>query len=491
MIVFQVSREFSPYAEAGGMKEVVTGLGITYANSDIDSYVFIPCYGFINKNGLEKLASFYIFLGLDKIKITPYFTIYKGVNLYLFDYSFVANKSSVYTYIEADESISTNFKRGFGFIDNDEINLTLQMAFIEFSTKYLPSPDVINLHDGHTGLIPGIVKSKKSYKKYFKDVKFFFTIHNAGVIYHQRISYNKMRRLKIIKNSYLKKAIVNKEVDPIHLASIFSTPITVSPFYASEIMNLVHEESSGDFGAFCRKNKIIIQGITNGININRFEDVGIKGLPSREEKLVNKLTILEEIKSLSNLKVWGRVSLGASRPLFLFQNRITEQKGVDNLILGIRASIKLGGDSDFIVMGEGEARFEEELKDLSLEFPDNFCYVQGYHESIALKLFLASDFFMLTSKWEPCGLTDFEAQLVGSIPIVHRTGGLQKVLNDETGYLYNTIDELIFVIKECERMYSDMPEHLVQINITAFNEIINKYTWEKVVKKKYLPLFYG
>lgn len=489
MIVYQLSREFYPYANAGGLKEVVTGIAESLANAGHDSSVFIPCYEFINKNEFIKKNSFFLLIKDHNVLITIYYKLHNGVKLNLIDFPSVSDKKSVYTYTAQDERNNPEFKRGEGFYDSDLINIIFQLAFLKYITEFLDTPDVINLHDGHTGLVPLIIKSNKYYRDKLNGCKIFFTIHNAGLVYHQRLFCKKIRDFNVIKKELLCNGCFDGEVDPICLAVLHSKPITVSPYYADEIVSLKHEDSSGGFGVFCNNNGIKIEGITNGVNLKHYSKLSVSGLPTFEEKIIVKKNVHKLLLNNDHFDVWGNPVFSIDKPLFLFQNRITEQKGIDKFIYSIKKVVEIGSESKFIIMGQGEVKYEDNLIQLAKDYPENICYIQGYDEVVALNLFLSSDYFVLTSIWEPCGLTDFEAQLAGSIPIVHNTGGLKKVLNGITGFVYESFYELKNLILKCEKLYFNDIEGLEIIKKNAYNNICENYTWEKVLKKKYIPLF--
>lgn len=492
MIVYQVSREFYPFANAGGLKEVVTGIATGLSQKGHSSSVFIPFYGFNKKNSdhFLKKETFDLCIQGEIISISTYLTHYLDVDVYMFDFPSIANKNDVYTYTLEDEKINSSFKKGFGFIDTDRINITFQLAFLEYVTKYLVAPDILSLHDGHTGLIPAIIKSNDIYRDIFKSSQIYFTIHNAGYAYHQRSLAKSISDYNIIKKELLCTACFSSEVDPLCLAVLNAIAITVSPYYAKEILDLKHEELSDGFGKFCNNNNIKITGITNGVAIDHFKNLDIVGLPNVTLKKKFKLELSQDIKICKELRVWGDIDL-IDRPLFIFQNRITEQKGIDKLITVLESFLVSNSRSTFVIMGQGEDRYEKMLIDLVTRSSSNVCYIQGYNEIIANKLFLASDFFILTSLWEPCGLTDFEAQLAGSIPIVHKTGGLQKVINDVTGFVYKCFSELENVILNCENLFYDDFEKIENIKYDAFKLIEDKYTWDKVLENEYLPIFNG
>lgn len=491
MRVYQVAREFYPLANAGGLKEVVTGISVALSNLSVESVVFIPRYGFIETNSLKEVYSFNIFLDKKDHGVTVYKTEYNRVVVYLIDFSEVAEKSDVYTYTEQDEKIDSKCVKGEGFQDTALINAVFQLAVLEFISRYLERPDIISLHDGHTGLIPLLIEKRVKYSEFFKGTKCFFTIHNAGIAYHQRVFAPVLREIGIIDEDDMCEVCTDGYVDPLASAVLHSNVLTVSPFYAEEILELKHEESSGNFGAFCNNHNISITGITNGVNMDHFSNIGYLKKPTVAEKLTVRAELLKGVRSGNRFRVWGDIDHYSSRPLFIFQNRITEQKGIDTLISVISRFLNSGGASMFVIMGQGQKCYEDDLKELAKRYHGKVCYVQGYDEVVAKRLFISSDFFVLTSRWEPCGLTDFEAQLAGSIPIVHNTGGLKKVIHGETGYIYDTEDELLDIFFQSETMIKSGREAHNQMTDRAYRHIEEYYSWDRVVTLNYLPLFKG
>ncbi|QEN05888.1 glycogen synthase [Thiospirochaeta perfilievii] len=490
MVVYQLSREFYPFANAGGLKEVVTGIGESLYLTGHSSSVFIPCYGFIDKSKYDEPDEFSISPGGIDTSIRVYKTEYNGIRVYLLEFSYLLDKNDVYTYTHLDEKNNPLFKRGHGFIDNPEINIIFQYAFLKYVELFLIKPDIILLHDGHTGLVPVMVKSNPILRKLFKYTKIFFIIHNAGIVYHQRFLSKILYKYRVVSKKLIAKGCFNGEIDPIFIAALYSNPLTVSPYYAEEILNLVHEDTSGNFGQFCNENSIKIYGITNGVDIKHFKKIGIEGLPNDYEKNMFKISVSESIGRIRNVKVWGNINFDKDTPLFLFQNRVTEQKGIDKFIDAYKSVEKKNIKAQFIVMGQGETKYENKLIELAEKYPKNFCYIQGYDEKSALSLFIASDYFILTSLWEPCGLTDFEAQLAGSIPIVHKTGGLKKVINGETGFVFEDFKDLEETIYKCVDMFYDDKETITLMQNRSYKNIEENYTWKMVLQNRYLPLFF-
>lgn len=111
--------------------------------------------------------------------------------------------------------------------------------------------------------------------------------------------------------------------------------------------------------------------------------------------------------------------------------------------------------------------------------------------SLAHQVYAAGDFFLIPSRYEPCGLTDYIAQLLGNLPIVHRVGGLVKVINGETGFTYdeNASASLATAIAQALALYRQDPAKIRSMQMAAVDRIVRNHTWEKVLEA-YLHLYH-
>ncbi len=114
----------------------------------------------------------------------------------------------------------------------------------------------------------------------------------------------------------------------------------------------------------------------------------------------------------------------------------------------------------------------------------------GYDPKLANKIYAAGDFFVIPSKYEPCGLTDYMASLMGNLPIVRHTGGLVKVLDGVTGFAYkeHSPAALSQTIRRAFRTFRQEPEKIKKMQQQAVKHILENYTWDKVVHR-YLELY--
>ncbi len=144
-----------------------------------------------------------------------------------------------------------------------------------------------------------------------------------------------------------------------------------------------------------------------------------------------------EGKQANSDYVRQQFGLALSRgPIFGLVARLVHQKGVDLVLAAADEIIESGGQ--IIVTGSGEPDIEQALVDAHRRRPDAIGVAIGFHDGQARRIFAGSDFTLMPSRFEPCGLSQMYAQKFGSLPIGHQTGGLAETITDgETGFLFD------------------------------------------------------
>ncbi|MBB3018251.1 starch synthase [Microvirga lupini] len=203
---------------------------------------------------------------------------------------------------------------------------------------------------------------------------------------------------------------------------------TVSSTYANEITR--PEFGCGLHGLLrTRAEEGRLDGIINGIDASWD--------PSTDPYLVSRFSAENFRGKRANANT-VRKSFGldlSSGPLFAVVSRLVHQKGVDLAISATETIVSQGGQ--IAVIGQGEARFEAELRNLSSRHPGSVGVKIGYDEGDARRMYAGSDFLLMPSRFEPCGLSQMYAQRFGSLPIAHKTGGLADTIEDGvTGFLF-------------------------------------------------------
>ncbi len=207
--------------------------------------------------------------------------------------------------------------------------------------------------------------------------------------------------------------------------------VAVSPKYAEEIL-------TGEFGEgmdyTLRGNADKLVGILNGIDYKVFNPKTDKNLVKNYD--VNSLKNKEENKK-KILEYFG-LKYNPERPLIALISRLVNQKGID-LIRDVENDLR-HLPADFIFLGSGDASYENLFIWLSNNTSNIRTYV-GYKGDLANQIYAGSDFFLMPSKFEPCGLSQLIAMRYGSLPIVRATGGLENTvvgypLDNSTGFKF-------------------------------------------------------
>jgi starch synthase len=503
--VWHVAREYAGIAEAGGVKDVVRGLAEAQARAGGSPTVVMPLYGFVPKEPAAEppVASFTFFLPdqdkeneLVEEPIRVYSGHKNGVRLLLVDSPRYAALRDVYTYTAEDEREDHRRKKGTGHWDSHQLNLILQRAALETARALGEMPGVFHCHDGHTSFLPAIMRENARFSGHFLTSSALVTIHNAGKGYHQEVWDPAFAGLLTgLPTDVIRKGLLNGTTDPLLLAGTYARLVTVSEQYAAELLAERANEMSGGLGRTLRERGIALAGITNGIDPVPWDPrtPDKAGIPFGFDPSSGDLGGKKKCRQA----LAARIGLPADRtpqgPLYAFVGRLAGQKGIDVLFHALESLVRGRDDRWFIVLGTGEKEKEAMLAWLAAEPSSGgrLVFVPRYDPVLASLIYAASDFFLIPSTYEPCGLTDFIAQLMGSIPVVHHVGGLVKVRDAATGFSYRAQrhEDLGAVVERTTRLFREQPGLLESIRRTAFQEIFSLHTWDRVLADSYLPLY--
>ncbi|MEH6564296.1 MAG: glycogen synthase GlgA [Halopseudomonas sp.] len=207
---------------------------------------------------------------------------------------------------------------------------------------------------------------------------------------------------------------------------------TVSETYAQEITT--PELGCGLEGLLALKSRQgLLSGIVNGIN----EDFN----PATDPHLLSHFDTRRwqgRANNARHVEEYFGVESGDG-PLFSVVSRLVHQKGIDLTLEVADHLVSQGGR--LVVLGRGERQLEERMKALEARYPGRIGVQIDFTETLARRIFAGSDFLLMPSVYEPCGLSQMYAQCFGSLPIARRTGGLADTIEDGvTGILFNKLD---------------------------------------------------
>lgn len=513
--IWLVTREYAGIAEAGGVKNVVCSLAEGLVRQKKTVSVFIPHYGCIITESNTLFSSKIV------IDSQTYFVMFSaillhGVHIIFIHADMYAEKQGVYVYTQQENHTKIENIRGSGHADVNIMNLLFQKAVIEYAQITNITPDVLHCQDAHTALLPALIRSSTQLNEIFIRTKLTITIHNAGPGYRQTMQdFSKTLSLTGLSESILQKAIFNGKIEPFLLAAEYGNLTTVSPWYAKELSShLFNRYTEGLSGEFERR-KIHIVGITNGIDYDKYQpnDTSCSLLPYTFDpkqgdlrgKYQCRVSFLEQVLNFQDTPTITRFGSLTPDPhvvYFSYHGRIAWQKGLDVLEKSIVQVLECISEARFIMLGQGDPALESILADLAITFPGKLVYLRGYERSLARLAVAASDFLVMPSMFEPCGLEDFIAQIFGTIPLAHAVGGLQKIIHGKSGFLYssdneindaNSLAQLMIqvakpIISSETEGISTITEYLDIIRF-ASNLVFNTYNWNSIITDQYLPLY--
>ncbi len=515
--VWMVSRELGGVAGVGGVKDVTRQLLAAIARRGVRASLVMPCYSGIDRTR-HRLVDTGIELALpmdyesDKrtVRVHIYQAQVVGATIYFVDAPSYAQKEGIYTTTLA-EAIRAGDPDlvGSGYFDYFEMNVTLQKAALGLMQHLGARPDVIHCQDAHTALIPAMLRTIPRYQHYFAQVGTGITIHNAGPAYNQEVfEIGFAQAITELPSQVISEGLHNGGVYPFVIGGTHAGFINaVSENYAREIMEVsAEDERTGGMGTAFRRRGIQLTGVTNGIDPSEYDPTARAkmGIAAPYDPVAGDLAgkadcrraLIAEInqRQIPGVQVYGGLDDAPDRPLITMIARLTPQKGVDRFIDAASRLLE-GAEPDvlFLVLGTGDPRYEDELRELAQDprFRGRIALALGFSPSLANRIYAAGDFFVNPAEFEPCGLTDYMAQLMGSVPVVHFVGGLVKVQDGVTGYGYrpHTPKALAETLLRAIATLRQQPDEHQRIIQQAIQTIHERYTWDKVLEQGYLPLY--
>ena len=416
MKILFAAAEVAPFSKAGGLSDVVGSLPKAL-EKDAEIAIFTPLHGSIdyNKWGLKELdnSEMWISFGGNPQKFKLHIAKLPGSkNINVF---FVQND----WYFSCFQEV---YPRWLDTRYEHERYIAFSLATLEYAKQLNYKADIIHSNDWHTAMIPLYIKANYKFDDFWKDTKNVFEIHNLayqGVWFEDVLDFANMRK-DIVFNEWGCEHFgrVNWMKGAINYSD---KVVAVSPNYSKEILTAEYGEGM-DYTLRGHINKIA--GIVNGIDYDVFNPKTDKSLVKNYD--VSTLQNKEENKK-QILKEFG-LEYKKERPLIALISRLVDQKGLD-LIRQVENDLQ-HLEADFIFLGTGDKSYENLFIWLSNNTKNIRTYV-GYRGDLANLIYAGSDFFLMPSKFEPCGLSQLIAMRFGSLPIVRATGGLEDTV---TGY---------------------------------------------------------
>ena len=425
--VLFVGSECAPFSKTGGLGDVIGALPKALNRRGIDARVVMPLYAGIPWRDLERLeGSLLVPTGLgDRRGGVRMGRLPKSpVPIYFLEHHHYYDRPFIYG--PPDHSYPDNLER-FTFLSRGALELTKALGFV---------PDIVHANDWQTALVP-IYLNTVEWSKPLHAAASVYTIHNLahqGVFDAGALFITGLGREHYHPREFEHFGTMNLTKAAIYHSTLLST---VSPTYAREIQTPAH--GFGLDGILADKSADLV-GVLNGIDTEEWNPetdphIAVRfGLSS----LAGKAECKRAIQAEAGLPVRDDV------PVFGLIGRLTPQKGVDVFAQVLRGLLDL--DLQILLLGMGDPDAERFFSHVSWLRPDRFRAFIGFDNPRAHRIEAGADFFLMPSRFEPCGLNQLYSLKYGTLPIVRATGGLNDtvVQYDErdgtgTGFVFNDL----------------------------------------------------
>lgn len=432
--------EVAPLAKVGGLGDVVGALPKALIKLNLDARVIMPFYGAINRNKYQiKLIKQNIKVGDISANLWQSNLPGSAVPIYLIEHN-LFNVKEIYSTVMAD-----------GPTDMDKY-VFFSRTILECIKAINFKPDVIHLNDWHTAAVATLLKVDYKNNRFFKQIKTLYTIHNLA-----NQGKNKAK-------NYMAEGILNSDLIN-----------TVSPTYSREILT---KQYGAGLEKILANRKKDLYGILNGIDTAFFN-------PATDNLISQKYSIKNlEKKTANKLALQKQLGLPMDKNTALvgLTSRLVWQKGLDLITEKFNRL-----NCQFVFLGTGQTKLEQQLLNLSKKFPDQFSAQIKFDEKLAHQIYAGADIFLMPSRFEPCGLGQMIAMRYGTVPLVRATGGLADTVNNKTGFtfkkysseeLFKTINKALAVFYKNQRLWRRLKT----------NGLKQNFSWDKPAHE-YLKLY--
>jgi starch synthase len=474
MRILIASPEATPYVKTGGLADVVGALLKEVCALKEKASLVLPLYRKITEKFRlrDTGKSFRLAMGSTPVEGRVWVSEEAGAARAYF--------------IECEELYGR--KELYGTSKGDYRDNALRFAFfsravIETCLTMDIRPDIIHCNDWQTAMIPLYLRTLYADRTGMQKTATLYTVHNLGyqglfpaadILFTglgsdyftpERLEF--YGRLNFMKAGLLYADLLN----------------TVSKTYAGEILD---PEYGFGLEGVLKTRRHDLYGVVNGLDYGEWDPASDRFIPGRYDE--SDLTG----KGLCKKRLLNEAGLHDDRrPLLGVVSRFSSQKGLDLVAASLDRMVRLG--VNIIVLGKGDEYYENLLASLSEKHPGRVFTKIGFRETLAHLIYAGCDFFLMPSKYEPCGLGQLIALRYGTIPIARKTGGLADTIEDYdhlrsrgTGFLFSDYSpaSLVDAVKRALCVYGD-GEKMAKLVTGAMKA---DFSWKKSARK-YLELY--
>ena len=413
MKILLASSEVYPFSKTGGLADMVGALGVALVNAGHEARIVTPLYRGIREKFPQMTLvnwDFDLPMGERQIKAELWeLDLDSGLKIYFVNQPAYFDRVGIYQ------------EGQFSYADNAERYIFFSKCVANLARYLSWKAEIVHLHDWQVGLVPALMQHEYGSAGWGKPPPTCITIHNLayqGIFPADAYALTNLPKHFFHTEGAEYFGMLNCLKAGIAFADLITT---VSPRYAREITT--EELGCGLDGVLRRRREHLI-GILNGVDYQEWNPAKDPHLPASFSvtKLAGKKKNKAELQKFVALPVDEKI------PLYGTISRLAEQKGVDIQLAALAEM--LNAEIQFVLLGSGSTEYELGYRELARRFPGKIAVQFGYNESLAHQIEAGCDFFLMPSRFEPCGLNQMYSLRYGTIPIVRATGGLDDSVID-------------------------------------------------------------
>ena len=462
MNILFVTPEAVPFAHTGGLGEVAHALPKSLngrKQEDVDCRVIMPLHRAVGDKARKRMTH----LGSAKARLA---WREQSMELHRLEQDGV-----VFYFIENDYYFGRD--RLYGYDDDCERYAFFSVAVFE-ALEMIDDfvPDIIHANDWQTAMVP--VLQYAVYRREF--TRTVFTIHN--VEYQGRYGMDVVGDIIDLPPGSVHLIEYGGDVNlmkgAVECADVVST---VSPTYARELLT---PEFGWGLDPMIRRNEGKLTGILNGIDTTSYnpsKDRAIRANYSWRKpagKAVCKRALQEE----------AGLPLEEDVPLMAMVSRLVPAKGIDLLVERMDQILEETG-MQFVLLGTGNEEYEEFFRGLQLRHPSQAACMIAFDSALSRRIYAGADLFLMPSRSEACGLAQMIACRYGTVPLVHRTGGLADSIKDcslgsGNGFVFSGFsgEELCHAVRRAMRVYGERSDWAALVD----HDMKQNFGWKKAAQ---------
>ena len=464
-----VASECAPFAKVGGLGDMVAGLAKALQLRGHETRVLLPLYSFIDRHrfGLRLVGSHCVHMGG---RVEHWIGLYEGqldgsVPVWFVEYENYFGRMGLY---DGTQGHYTDNAYRFALLSKAALQICKDRNWI---------PHIMHAHDWPSALVPVFLKTWDRTLSPLSDTASVLTIHNIG--YQGVYSADVFPYIGVSDDHFHPGAMEDHgKINLLKAGINYSDAITtVSPTHAQEIL-----APAGGMGLapFLNNRRTDLFGILNGADYSHWDPATDTLLPAQYTAggLAGKAVCKTALQA--QLGLAARPDL----PVFGIVSRFVQQKGFNLLREALPVALQQM-QFQLAVLGNGDTDTENFFRWLQQTQPGRVGTFLGFNNELSHRIEAGSDFFLMPSLYEPCGLSQIYALRYSTLPIVRATGGLDDTVinyNEATGagtgfkFLLPTSQALFDTIGWAVSTWFDRPQHIAQLRQQAMAQ---DFSWAK------------